>query len=309
MKHQSRFPSFALRLTALGIFPVIQLFLVRQLSDLNYFLSPSDLVLPLSVFCVLLFFHTPALKLRFSIPALYWNLGFLALYLAACLGSPGIPFYYQGKIPFEAAYALSLFVVLGMLVSGLFIFADFPAFLAAIRKALPYAALAGLARIEYEAMQKVLWLWFSGISTWLSKKTLTAAGFDILPCEGSYRICHPLMNVDIHAACSGLDGIFLFAGSFSFLMMLDHTKYTGRQILTGYAAGILTMILMNVVRISVFLGVALETVRRYGKGDGTRLLLSLFHGNIGWVLYAAGLVVFYGVFFTATSKKRTGFIF
>lgn len=153
-----------------------------------------------------------------------------------------------------------------------------------------------------------LWPPLSRMVTRAVLSILQMLGYAMIPDPNPIMVRHEGMVIRINPSCSGLDGVFFFVAAFSFMMMLDFRKYRPRYIVATYAAGIAYMLALNVLRIVVFFAAALWAVEKWPDQNAAGIFADLFHSNLGWVLYAAGLVLFAAVFYrispSSTSAKR-----
>ena len=98
----------------------------------------------------------------------------------------------------------------------------------------------------------------------------------------------PLLYVNgfsaiVGAACSGIDSMSMFTGLFVLMYFLDYAKINKKKLLPIFAVGLSGMYLMSVIRIAVLFYVG--TFNR-------ELALTLFHENLGWVLFIAYFMLY-----------------
>ncbi len=141
------------------------------------------------------------------------------------------------------------------------------------------------------------WSHLSAIVTLIIYAFLRALGLNMMYGENSYTLRHPLFSASIGAACSGLEGIFLFLFLFSLVLVIDWNSYSGKGALGIYLAGIAYMFFLNILRVGVFFVAAIWATQRWGKSVASDLFVWFFHANVGWVFYLIGITLFFAVLF------------
>ncbi|MBI4145532.1 archaeosortase/exosortase family protein [Candidatus Woesearchaeota archaeon] len=88
----------------------------------------------------------------------------------------------------------------------------------------------------------------------------------------------------VGAPCSGVESLIMFTGLYLFIALLDWNKLDKRKLLLLYPLGLVGMFLMSIIRVFILMLI--------GDRVSPALALSLFHTNVGWVLFVAYFLVF-----------------
>jgi len=91
-------------------------------------------------------------------------------------------------------------------------------------------------------------------------------------------------KVIIGSPCSGIESLVLFTGFFIFVGLLDWSKLNHLRFFALFPLGIAGMFSMSILRIFLLMVV--------GAFYSPKLALSLFHTNIGWILFVGYFFVF-----------------
>ena len=109
----------------------------------------------------------------------------------------------------------------------------------------------------------------------------------------------PQFSGIVTMGCAGFDGIFFFLFAYSLLQLFDSRAFPTSWRL--YVGGTLFMFALNVIRISAFF-VGANLIQRFVGNEQSRAFFKwAFHENVGWLLYLAGL----GLFFTCIRRRFT----
>jgi exosortase/archaeosortase family protein len=93
----------------------------------------------------------------------------------------------------------------------------------------------------------------------------------------------PTLDVEIVFGCSGLDGIRLFQILFAVLVILDWDRLQRRRALVGYFAGIASMLLANVLRITIMVAL--------GNSVSAALVVR-HHLSAGWIFFTSAFFLY-----------------
>jgi len=91
-------------------------------------------------------------------------------------------------------------------------------------------------------------------------------------------------EVIIGGPCSGIDSLLMFSGFFILVALLDWTKFSKVRLFMMYPIGLAGMFGMSILRIFILMVV--------GAFYDPRIALSLFHDNLGWLIFVAYFFVF-----------------
>lgn len=153
-------------------------------------------------------------------------------------------------------------------------------------------------------MQQVVWLNFLAEPTvGIPRTILDILGYG-MESGMKHSLRTPLLDLSINTACSGLEGITFFITIFSFMMMLDYKLLPTRTIVLGYVTGIIFMWALNLFRITVFFMFGSWAVEQWGEEKGGEFALNLFHNNVGWILYAVGIGIYFILFYRMMNKTE-----
>jgi exosortase/archaeosortase family protein len=151
-------------------------------------------------------------------------------------------------------------------------------------------------------MQQVVWLNFLAEPTvGIPRTILDLLGYG-MESGMTHSLRTPLLDLSINTACSGLEGITFFITVFSFMMMLDYKLLPTRTIVLGYLTGIVFMWALNLFRITAFFMFGSWAVEQWGEEKGGEFALNLFHNNVGWILYAVGIGIYFILFYRMMNK-------
>lgn len=105
-------------------------------------------------------------------------------------------------------------------------------------------------------------------------------------------IAHPLYGISIAQGCSGVDGLTVFLYCLCTYALLRGKALSANHWMLCFFAGCVGMILLNLVRIlSLFsFGIWLEGI---SPGASRWPVSFLFHANLGWALYLAGILLLF----------------
>ena len=149
----------------------------------------------------------------------------------------------------------------------------------------------------YPHVLQWLWPWLSRPTTVIVHHLLRGLGFNMLESTDPWILSHPALSVRLGPPCSGLEGMFFFTYIALLVMVVEEQRTPGKRTAGLLLAGLGTMFLLNVVRVAAFMAVAIRAAETRGVTEGVKLLLWLFHANVGWVLYAAGMTLFFAMVF------------
>ena len=198
---------------------------------------------------------------------------------------------------------------LGILTFGssLLIFLDLEVLFQQIKR-YPWEALfsvfAGGLFYLFDLSIHYIWPFLSSAVTMIVYQLLRLLGFDMFMGADQYTISHPLFSARVAAACSGLEGIFLFIFLFSLIVIVDWGSYSVRKALLIYLLGILYMFLLNVLRVMVFFAAAIWATKQWGEGQASQLFVWFFHANVGWIFYLIGIALFFSILFRFMQKQK-----
>jgi exosortase/archaeosortase family protein len=223
-------------------------------------------------------------------------------------------FYIQGTtaasffLGRESWYIIFLALLSSIFTSSLFIFINFKEVLQQMKRIPPIklccGLLVGTSLLVYDFINIHLWTFLSRITTLSVTKLLVILGLPMIKdVSNSYMIQHPSFGTLVGAPCSGLEGVFFFIAAFSFILMIEPERPSRLRIAVIYCIGIIYMFVLNIVRITFFFLIALWAVQKWGQKEAAELYVSLFHGNIGWLIYTLGLAFFFALLFLAEKKN------
>ncbi len=289
--HQhSRLSISTLFLMAFGI-PLLEAFALQKLADLNYFLSPVKLFPAAGAYGLLILALKDRIQISFSRTRLVVHLFCLFLFLAGSIHSSGLPFWYGAASQAPLLHYAAIYILCTVLmVSGAFLWINPFLYYRASRPAFLFAFLAGTSRLGYDLLNPVLWKSLAQVYIPLLVGSLNALGFEVSRGLSSRVISHPSLVVRIDPGCSGLDGVFFFIGVFSALMIFDFQKFLREDFLKIFAVGSALMLIMNYFRLGAFLIYGYSLAGELSREKGGSAMLQLFHSNVGWLLYSAGIL-------------------
>ncbi len=148
-----------------------------------------------------------------------------------------------------------------------------------------------------------LWPFLSTAVTFIVYTLLNLMGLGMTMGVDQYTLSHPLFSAKVAAACSGLEGIFLFIFLFSLILIVDWGSYTLKKALLIYCLGILFMFFLNVLRVTIFFTAAIWATQQWGQGEASQLFVWFFHANVGWIFYLIGIAIFFSILFRVMQPK------
>lgn len=129
-------------------------------------------------------------------------------------------------------------------------------------------------------------------------------GVETILRSADFLVSHSTLKVKVAEACGGFQGYILFLVVYSTVLILDGPKLSTRTRLATFFSGLLFMSFLNAARIVALIGVGIEVGIARGPAAGRRIVKSLFHDNIGWIIYLAGMVLFFGVFYWLQKRRE-----
>lgn len=171
-------------------------------------------------------------------------------------------------------------------------------------------ALALWCLVAYPMILSWLWPTLSYATGRSVSELLALFGYPLreLSFGSSFILRHARFAASINMGCSGLEGIFFFL--FTFFLTLSfrvtqtaRTLWNGRNLLM-LLSGCLYMFVLNLLRVTAFFVFALYLEENYVDEAGRRFFEWAFHENLGWALYAPGLLLFFAVWRAAGGKKN-----
>jgi exosortase/archaeosortase family protein len=94
-------------------------------------------------------------------------------------------------------------------------------------------------------------------------------------------------NATMGKPCSGIDSFLLFTALYALIYILDHQRMRTKRAALFFVIGAAGMFLTNVLRIILLFMV--------GAYISPKFAVSLFHTNIGWILFALYFFVFWAI--------------
>jgi exosortase/archaeosortase family protein len=122
--------------------------------------------------------------------------------------------------------------------------------------------------------------------------------------EEAVQISHPLFLVRIGKGCGGLESLFFFTLLFLLIVSLHEKRIRPLDLMKMYLSGTVLMFALNLFRIIslFFVGIGMKMVLPHAVAIG--IFKSVFHLNLGWILYAAGMYGFFRYFALRLSVER-----
>lgn len=93
--------------------------------------------------------------------------------------------------------------------------------------------------------------------------------------------------VRIHKTCSSVDSILLFVIIFAVIFAMDIKNLHIRNTIIAFLLGIIGIFFLNILRILLIIVIGVHYSPNFAVG--------LFHTNVGWLLFVAYFVLFYGM--------------
>lgn len=114
--------------------------------------------------------------------------------------------------------------------------------------------------------------------------------------EASYsQVIHPNYTMAIGKGCSGLEGVFFFLTTWSFVWLLEAKKFSSWFWVATFGVGVFYLYAINLLRLFIFYLVSLISVQTWGAETGILVSLVSFHDSLGWCLYTGAIFFFYHV--------------
>lgn len=274
----------------------------RNNTDITFAFSYFDLITALFIFLILASKVKDSLVFTFQRWWLVSNLLLLGLLLI---------FLSRLSVIFaEERPSCLLMVISGsMIVIGTspFIFIDFKKFLGGMRKIpfeICFGLLAGSSQKVYDASMWQIWPYLAYLNTRSIHQILKLFGYAMLESEDPRVLRHALFEATIEAPCSGLEGISFFIAAWSLILMFDHQQMSIMKIFAVYCLGAIYMLILNIIRITIFFMLAIWAVGKWGEAKADKLFINFFHSHIGWFLYVIGLSIFFLILFKTQNKQK-----
>ncbi len=109
--------------------------------------------------------------------------------------------------------------------------------------------------------------------------------FDNVISFGDFNLGVGSFIVNIGKVCSGVESISLFTLLYLFIFFLDNKKLNHKKMLLIYPIGLIGVFLVNIIRIFLLLLV--------GILYSAKLAVTVFHTNLGWILFILYFFVFW----------------
>ena len=156
--------------------------------------------------------------------------------------------------------------------------------------------------VGYHKIVKSLWRPVSRLTGNAVCHSLSTLGMQVhCTLRDHVDIVHPLFSASIAWPCSGLEGVFFFLFTFSILLMFEQRKIGFFRTCLHYLLGIGMMLILNVIRISIFFVAATRAVQYWGRAKAQDYFIGAFHNHIGWIIYFIGIGTFVWIY---TRKNR-----
>lgn len=125
-----------------------------------------------------------------------------------------------------------------------------------------------------------------------TSRAIALVGIDAVVAENmdfplAYNMITPHFRIILAPFCGGLEGIFLFIFMLSVVAILDWEKFSRHRLSLIYAAGVLVMFTVNILRITALfsLGYLAYHPQTQSWASGLRgAPVTLFHSYVGWGL-------------------------
>lgn|GEM_PF-6176266 len=257
-----------------------------------------DLVIPLPLSALI------ALKLLSDKikPVLRIRLGWAALNLLSVTSLMVLSFHYETlAVKWGAEMLVTLWVTsaFAMLVSALFLWVGYSFYFRSEDSwvILPCMGLA-LSSITAQAAFSAIWNTLGPLLGGLACGYGELLYGSQIQCEfqntSRLFIAHPHYGISIAQGCSGIDGITVFFYSLSIYALQRGKEISVLNWVLCLFVGCLGMITLKAVRILALfsLGVTLEEL---SPGSSRGMIPFLFHANLGWALYLAGILLLFSI--------------
>ncbi len=156
----------------------------------------------------------------------------------------------------------------------------------------------------FDLIRVHLWTYLAAPTTFIAYNILRIFGYNMVPVLNPFELKHALLDVLIFPPCSGLEGILIFIMVFSVLLIYEGKIYSLSRIVLGYFLGMLGMLLLNLIRIVVFVMISIWVAEKWNGAIGDKVLTNFFHNNLGWFIYLIGVLVFITIW-SINKKKLT----
>jgi exosortase/archaeosortase family protein len=158
-----------------------------------------------------------------------------------------------------------------------------------------YGFIAILGLIYYPVVLDRFWPSLSQATSTLCAIVLQLLGIPIVELTQGKVISlwHPRFCAEMVMGCSGLEGVFFFLFSF-WLLQVFHTHKTTVERAVGLTlGGCLFLFALNVLRICLFFSAAVFLEKYVASQTSRNFFEWVFHANVGWILYAFGIHLFF----------------
>ena len=141
----------------------------------------------------------------------------------------------------------------------------------------------------------------------LLKGLLAVTGNEIIKVSvvrEQLHIYHPLVRLRLGQGCGGFDGILFFLAAFSIFAPLNWRCFSWKSWLGFAFLGAGLFLLLNILRILILFSVGVWGSLLMGQEAGISLMIGFFHVHLGYLLYAAGMCLYFKTLSEIAQKRK-----
>ena len=140
------------------------------------------------------------------------------------------------------------------------------------------------------------WTAFSETAAAATVKLLPGSNYTMDQAFQTPIVSYKSFTADIGAPCSGVESISLFLFVFAALVINNYKKFNTIKTVLFIAIGLAGIFLVNVLRLVILIWIG---------GDVSKdIALTLFHNDIGWILYLVYILIAIKIFLVFAVKKK-----
>ncbi len=169
--------------------------------------------------------------------------------------------------------------------------------------------LMAFSVVIYQHSFETLWLVFRAplsasidgvLSTILGDRITT----QLIDPHGYLLVRHPVLPILIGKGCGGIDSFLLFLCVSSLFFGLARSALSTSQWVAFVLGGVLWTFFLNVLRICALFLSGIFLFKNLPREMATFLVFKFFHVHLGWVIYLAGLELYFGLWLAFASHLR-----
>ena len=205
--------------------------------------------------------------------------------------------YFHTVFPANSNYFLWWLTLVAMLISAFFVWIEPKSvFLNKNFWTLIPSLIMVFSLVIYFKWGNLIWSSMLKPLEWGVRELLALSGNELIRSYAGRRflqVQHPLWTVHVGQGCGGFDALNLFSSAYTIFSTLMAREIKASVLVFYWLVGVVFFWGLNICRILVIFSLGIYCIRLFGKNEGSRWALGLFHSHSGYVLYTLGLISYF----------------